>query len=72
MHYVAQLNISKHAYRKETVHASCIGNIGFILLVTSYCSRVDKKSNHQPLPGKDHHHQNSAVTQTGEGCIPPS
>ena len=22
-------------------------------------------------PGKDHHHQNSAETQNGEGCIPP-
>ena len=28
--------------------------------------------NQHPLPGKDHHHQNSAETQTGEGCIPPS
>ena len=27
--------------------------------------------NKHPLPGKDHHHQNSAETQTGEGCIPP-
>ena len=26
--------------------------------------------NKHPLPGKDHHHQNSAETQTGEGCIP--
>ena len=26
--------------------------------------------NQHPLPGKDHHHQNSAETQTGEGCIP--
>ena len=25
-----------------------------------------------PLPGKDHHHQNSVETQTGKGCIPPS
>ena len=25
-----------------------------------------------PLPGKDHHHQNSAETQKGEGCISPS
>ena len=28
--------------------------------------------NQHPLPGKNHHHQNSAETQTGEGCIPPS
>ena len=28
--------------------------------------------NQHPLPGKDHHHQNSAEAQTGEGCIPPS
>ena len=28
--------------------------------------------NQHPLPGKDHHHQNSAETQKGEGCIPPS
>ena len=28
--------------------------------------------NQHPLPGKDHHHQNSAETQTGERCIPPS
>ena len=28
--------------------------------------------NQHPLPWKDHHHQNSAETQTGEGCIPPS
>ena len=24
--------------------------------------------NQHPLPGKDHHHQNSAETQRGEGC----
>ena len=29
-------------------------------------------TNQHPLPGKDHHHQNSAETQKGEGCIPPS
>ena len=28
--------------------------------------------NQHPLPGKDHHHQNSAETQKGERCIPPS
>ena len=28
--------------------------------------------NQHPLPGIDHHHQNSAETQTGEGCIPTS
>ena len=28
--------------------------------------------NQHTLPGKDHHHQNSAETQTSEGCIPPS
>ena len=28
--------------------------------------------NQYPLPGKDHHHQNSAETQKGEGCIPPT
>ena len=28
--------------------------------------------NQHPLPGKDHHHQNSVKTQSGEGCIPPS
>ena len=27
--------------------------------------------NQHPLQGKDHHHQNSAEIQTGEGCIPP-
>ena len=27
--------------------------------------------NQHPLPGKDHHHQNSAETQKGEGCKPP-
>ena len=26
--------------------------------------------NQHLLPGNDHHHQNSAETQTGEGCIP--
>ena len=29
-------------------------------------------TNQHPLPGKDHHYQNSTETQTGEGCIPPS
>ena len=28
--------------------------------------------NQHPLPGKNHHHQNSAETQKAEGCIPPS
>ena len=28
--------------------------------------------NQHPLPGKDHHHQKSAETQTWEGCIPSS
>ena len=28
--------------------------------------------NQHPLPGKDHYHQNSAETLTGDGCIPPS
>jgi len=28
--------------------------------------------NQHQLPGKDHHHQNSAEIQTAEGSIPPS
>ena len=57
----------------RTLRAKSV-NWWFIHVRTSCITGVTRRAtiNQHPLPGEDHHRQNSAESQKAEGCIPPS